>query len=72
MVGNVPVGNRFASVRTNSLVELVGRVTRERTPFALLLDRGQAQALATQVRCRVKNVLVLGRPAAIAYITPWI
>ncbi|MDP6946884.1 MAG: DNA methyltransferase [Myxococcota bacterium] len=72
LVGNVPFGNRFASVRTDSLVELVGRVTREKTPFALLLDRGQAQVLASQVRCRTKNVLVLGRPAAIAYITPWL
>lgn len=72
LVSNVPFGDKFPSVRTTNLVELVGRVTRERIPFALLMDRGQAQYLANRVRCRVKNVLVLGRPAAIAYITPWV
>ncbi len=72
LVSNVPFGEKFPSVRTPHLVELVGRVTREKIPFALLLDRGQAQYLADRVRCRVKNVIVLGRPAAIAYITPWV
>jgi len=70
LVSNLPFGARFEQVPTDRLVRFLGRLAPRLSGIALLLGRDQAVEIAGSLQnpaLRVKNVLVLGQPAAIAY-----
>ncbi|HEU0167182.1 MAG TPA: DNA methyltransferase [Chloroflexota bacterium] len=66
LVSNLPFGERFEQVPTDDLLDFLGRVLPRATGVALLMSRAQAREVSRRTRLRVKNVLVLGQPAAIA------
>lgn len=67
LVSNIPFGNRFARTPTAPLVELIDSPAFGGRHVALLMSREQAREVAAATRLRARNVLVLGRPAAIVY-----
>ncbi|MDE0217893.1 MAG: hypothetical protein OXJ90_01385 [Spirochaetaceae bacterium] len=67
LVSNIPFGHRFARTPTAPLVALIGSSAFAGSRVALLMSREQAGEVAAATRLRVRNVLVLGQPAAIVY-----
>ena len=67
LVSNIPFGQRFARTPTPPLVELIESRAFGGSCVALLMSREQAGEVSAATRLRVRNVLVLGQPAAIAY-----
>jgi 23S rRNA G2445 N2-methylase RlmL len=70
LVSNLPFGVRFERVETARLVEWLRRVAPRLGARARLLARHLAAAAgAGRGGRRIKNVIVLGQPAAIVYAT---
>jgi hypothetical protein len=67
LVSNLPFGVQFAPVPTGALLDFLGRIESRVRGAALLLGRAQAADIGHALGFRVKHVLVLGQPAAIAY-----
>lgn len=69
LVSNLPFGVQFQTVPNGDLVEFLSKVRAKCTGIALLLGRQQGRLLARTIGLRTKSVLVLGQPAAIAYLS---
>jgi len=67
VVSNLPFGHRFVQVPLDRLLKFFVLIQPRVRAFALLLGRQQAAEVARRLDLTVKNVLVLGQPAAIAY-----
>jgi hypothetical protein len=67
LVSNLPFGVQFAPVPTGALLDFLARIEPRVRGAALLLGRTQAADIGHTLGFRVKHVLVLGQPAAIAY-----
>ena len=67
LISNVPFGATFDRVPTAMITEMIEKMGLARRNTTLLLSRDQATELASRLRLRKKNVLVLGQPAAIGY-----
>jgi hypothetical protein len=70
LVSNIPFGHRFARTPSRRLVELIHEPPFADSPMALLMSREQALEVAAATGLQARNVLVLGRPAAILYGSP--
>ncbi len=69
LVSNLPFGVRFQSVSDNDLIDFLSRGRAQFGAAVLLSGRRQASVIARRLGFRTKNVLVLGQPAAIAYLS---
>lgn len=69
LVSNLPFGERFEQVETGRLVAFLREVAPRLAGVALLMAREQGAEVGRSLGLRVKNVIVLGQPAAIAYGT---
>jgi hypothetical protein len=67
LVSNLPFGVQFAPVPSARLLRFLERLEPQVSGAALLMARRQAAEIAPALGLRVKHVLVLGQPAAIAY-----
>lgn len=72
LVSNLPFGTRFEQVPTVRLARFLADLAPRLAGMALLMGRDQAVEVAGALRpsgigVRVKNVIVLGQPAAIAF-----
>ena len=67
LVSNLPFGERFGRVETRRLLRFLDAVAPRLQGIALLMARDQASAVAERLHLRLKNVIVLGQPAAITY-----
>ena len=70
LVSNIPFGHRFAQTPSRRLVELIHEPPFADSHMVLLMSREQALEVAAPTGLRARNVLVLGRPAAILYGSP--
>jgi hypothetical protein len=63
----LPFGERFFQVESGRLLRFLDTVAPRLAGIALLMARDQAAGVADRLGLRVKNVIVLGQPAAITY-----
>jgi len=70
LVSNLPFGVRFAQVETERLLAFLRAIRPKLSGLALLMGREQGEKVASALRLRSKNVLVLGQPASVVYGDP--